>query len=1049
MKLHLKIIIFSFFFNFLCAQNYEKDWAVINKKLEAGTSISVNEAEAFASKYKNVLAQYPDNSTQLYSLLANNYYDLSKFDKAEENYLTSYEYAKTAKDTTLKHIVELSLAIYNYNSNNLLEAEKYYVKCMAGIAAIYGPSSREYTGIFYDYTRLLIDLEKYSQAKPYIDALLFYYKTMDGENNKRYYSLLNCNAIIFQNTGDYKQAIEIYSGIVNENKLLSLGDTLGHIITISNLGDVYREVGDYELGISNLKKAKGLHYKYKVKDRDILATIENNLALCYKNSSQPKLAEECYNNSLEIRKANKETNTESYCSTLSNKADLLRILGRYGEASELLLIALDIRKERFGTKTENYANAVSNIANVYFDAGYYKEALERNLQAKEIYQEVVGEEHQSYGNCLNSLSLCYLHFKNYAKAEECKLKALQIIEASVGKNNFRYSSYLISTYGLYRKTNQLQKAEINLKEALVLTERNFGRKHELFAEAQLALAEVYSLQRRFDEATPLYFECLDYYSGQINGYFNSMSEGDQAAYLSFITPVFESYNIYLINYKLNKPTKDFTEHLKRALRYQLQLKSLLANRSAKLKKEVEASSDADLKKIYQDWLLVKNELLNNYKSTEATFDNNDLFKKSSELETRLKTKLKNFASGGAVTFDQLKQNLNDNEAAIEIFKVNEAVNDSQGVAKYGALIVKNKSAAPEFVIYKNGDELEGTKFNHYINAIDDQLKDTLSYSAFIKPLENSLKDVNRIYISSDGIFHKLSFLSIYNPATKKYLVDDREIYQISNLGSITKNAKTDLNPNLTANLFGYPDYDYDFKKLKTKVALEATQMVAKRFGLTNLAKLPGTKTEVEEIAKSLTAKDWKTNSYIEQFASEENLRKVNSPKILHIATHGFYLKNIESDDKLFLGFDNSAIKENSLLRSGIILAGAGPSTADSLNKDSENDGIVTAYEASLLNLSNTDLVVLSACQTGLGDDMGSEGVAGLQRSFTIAGAKNIIMSLWPVDDYATQFLMTEFYKNYSESQNSETAFKLAQLEVKKKYPQPYYWAAFVLLKTFN
>ena len=120
-----------------------------------------------------------------------------------------------------------------------------------------------------------------------------------------------------------------------------------------------------------------------------------------------------------------------------------------------------------------------------------------------------------------------------------------------------------------------------------------------------------------------------------------------------------------------------------------------------------------------------------------------------------------------------------------------------------------------------------------------------------------------------------------------------------------------------------------------------------------------------------------------------------------------------------------------------------------MNRNSENDGVVTAYEASLLNLTSTDIVVLSACQTGLGDEMGSGGVAGLQRSFTIAGAKNIITSLWPVDDFATQLLMTSFYQNYAQSQNVETAFKTAQLKVKDKYPQPYFWAASVLLKTFN
>ncbi len=1045
----LKIIIFILLVNNLTGQNYQKDWNALNKKIEAGTSVSINEAEAFISRYKDQLGQFADNSTQLYSLLANNYYNQSKFDKAEENYLKSYEFSKQAKDTSLKHIAELSLAVFNYNLNNLLEAEKYYLKCMAGMAAVYGQSSREYTGIFYDYTRLLIDLGKYKDAKPYVDALLFYYKTLDGENNSRYIGLLNCDAIIYQNTGNYKEAIDIYSRIITENKLLILGDTLGHVIQISNLGDVYREIGEFDLGINNLKNAKKLYYKYKIKDRDLLATIENNLGLCYKNSSQPKLAEESFNNSLEIRRANKETTTESYCSTLSNKADLLRILGRFGEASELLLSALEIRKQRFGVNTENYANALSNLANVYFDAGYYKESLEKNLQAKDIYLQIVGEQHQGYANSLNNLSLCYLQLKNYPLAIDYKEKALKIIENSVGKTHFRYSSFLISSVSLYLKTNQLQKAETNLKEALFLVEKNLGRKHDLFAQAQLSLAEVYSLQRRFEEATPLYFECLDHYSAQINDYFNAMSEENQMEYLQFITPVFESYNIYLINYKLNKPTQNFGEHLKRAVRYQLQLKSLLANRSAQLKNEIEKSNDQDLKKIYQNWLMAKNELLNNYKSIEPVFDNNELFKKTSDLEVQLKSKVKNFTRTTAASFEQIKQNLNDNEAAIEIFKVNENINDSQSVIKYGALVIKNKLTEPEFIVYKNGDDLEDVKFKNYIKSIDEQIKDSLSYTIFMKPLTNSLKGITRVYISSDGIFHKLSFLGLYNSSTKKYLIEDLEIYQISNLGSISKNEKNNLNPNLTAELFGYPDYDYDFKLNRSNNIIESSQLTAKRFGLTNLSKLPGTKTEVEEIAKSLTSKNWKTESYTEQFASEQNLRKVNSPKILHIATHGFYLKGLESDDKLFLGFENSAIKDNSLLRSGLILAGAGPSTADTLNRNSENDGVVTAYEASLLNLTNTDIVVLSACQTGLGDEMGSEGVAGLQRSFTIAGAKNIIMSLWPVDDQATQILMTSFYKNYAQSQNVEIAFRTAQLDVKLKYPEPYFWAAFVLLKTFN
>ncbi len=1048
-------LVFIFLSVILKSQTYEKDWAALNAKLEAGQSPSIQEGETFLSKYKTRLANYPDNTTQLYSVLGNAYYNQSNYGKAEEDYLQSYRYARLSNDTSLKHIVELSLAILYYNTNNLLEAEKYYLACMSGMAAVYGQSSREYTQIFYDYTRLLIDIGRYETARPYVEALLYYYKTLDGEKNSKYLGLLNCKAIIFQNTGSYNEAIGIYSDIINAGNLLPLGDTLGHVITISNLGDIYRETGQYTEGILELKKAKTLYYKYHLKNEETLATIENNIALCYKSTGEMKMAEEAYNSSLEIYRRSGQTETEPYCSVLSNKADLLRMLGRFGEASELLLNALDIRKKRFGDKTENYANALSNLANVYFDAAgsgeehFYKEALERNLQAEAIYKEVVGEEHQSYANCMNSLSLCYLQFKDYSKAEACKRKALEVIEKTVGKDHYRYSAYLISTYGLYRQTNQLDKAERTIKEALQLVEKNFGKKHELYANAELILAEICSLRQKYEEAGPFYRAALDFYSGQINDYFDAMSEENQGHYLSMINMAFESYNSYLINYRLNFQNKDLSQELKLCLKYQLLLKSLLANKSARVRREVMASNDNNLKHAYDEWLNLKNQLINNFKATETAEDNNELIKRISELESYLKQHLGGFSENKELGFEQLQQKLNGNEAAIEIFKVRETLNDTTVVVKYGALVIRKDKQAPLFVVFKEGARMEAQGFESYFTCIDEQKKDSTSYDLYFKKFEPALPGITKLYVSSDGVFHKLSWQSLYNPLSKKYLGEEYEIYQTSNLGSIVRKQGQTPNADQTASLFGYPDYDYDFKLKKDKENLKAHELVAKRFGLVNLAKLPGTKTEVEEIAKELTARKWKSTVFTGEFASEENLRKVNSPKVLHIATHGYYLKDIESDDKLFLGFDKNTIKNNSLLRSGIILAGAGPATQDSTNRNSENDGVLTAGEAGLLNLSNTDLVVLSACQTGLGDEMGTEGVAGLQRSFTIAGAKNILMSLWPVDDFATQYLMTEFYKNYALSGDVESSFKLAQTQVRKKYPQPVYWAAFVLLRTFN
>ncbi|MCE3228248.1 MAG: hypothetical protein K0S32_2799 [Bacteroidetes bacterium] len=1047
----LKIIILFFViisWGILNAQTYEKDWDVLWKKMEAGTQ-SLKELEMFATKYKTQHSKYNDNSTQLYSSIASFNYEKNDFQKAEQNYLTSYSYAKSARDTSLKHIVEYYLAVFHHNQHNYLEAEKYYVLCMAGMAAVYGQSSREYTEIFFNYTILLVNLEKHTQAQPYVDALLYYYKTLDGEKNFRYITLLNYQAIIYQNLGEYKKAIDILSRVVEEKTLLTLGDTASYVITQSNLGDVYREMGNYELGIMNLKKAKQMFFMYKIKDRGTLASIENNLALCYKAIGNVKEAEDAYNNTIAIYKDIGEANTEGYCTALSNKADLYRELGRLGEASQLLLTALEIRKQRFGTQTENYANALSNLAIVYFDAGYYKEALEKNLEANAIYKVTTGEMHQGYANSLNNLSLCYIQFGEYKKAEECKTRALEIIEKTVGKNHYRYASYLISTCGLYRKTNQLQRAEVNLKEALNLVGKNFGKKHEMYARTEFSLAELYSLSGRYEDATPLYFDCLDYYLSQLNSFFDAMSEEDQISYYSFVDPVFESYNLFLIKYKLAQPGKDFSEHIKRSLRCQLVLKSLLTSKSAKVSREVFASGNADLIKLYSDWMNVKNLMINNFKSTEPAYENNDLVKKASDLEVVLKSKLKGFGKQPEVNFEALKSALGEKEATVEIFKTNEWLNDSVHKIKYGAFVIRKNSNQPELVIFENGNALDGASFENYSDKIDNQKHDTISYTAYFKNFEKSLKDINRVYVSADGIFQKVNLLGLYDPLSKKYVQENIEIFQTANIASIVNAKKENKSSTLSAVLFGYPDYDYDFKKKKALENKQVTAMVAKRFGLTNLSKLPGTKTEVEEINKELLGGKWSSTVYMNEFASEENLRKINSPKVLHIATHGFYLSDIETEDKSFLGFESSTIKSHSMLRSGVILAGAGPATSDSTNRNSENDGIVTAYEASLLNLSSTDLVVLSACQTGLGDEMGSQGVAGLQRSLTIAGAKNIIMSLWPVDDDATKTLMTEFYKNYASTQNVEASFKLAQAQVKKTYNHPFYWAAFVLLKTFN
>jgi CHAT domain-containing protein len=167
---------------------------------------------------------------------------------------------------------------------------------------------------------------------------------------------------------------------------------------------------------------------------------------------------------------------------------------------------------------------------------------------------------------------------------------------------------------------------------------------------------------------------------------------------------------------------------------------------------------------------------------------------------------------------------------------------------------------------------------------------------------------------------------------------------------------------------------------------------------------------------------------------------------MHIATHGYFLKDTEGSGDAF-GISAENASNNPLLRSGLMLANASKTVSGmaETNLESNDNGILTAYEAMNLNLENTNLIVLSACETGLGDVKNGEGVYGLQRAFLVAGADAMIMSLWKVDDAATQQLMTNFYTNWIKLGNKQKAFKQAQIQLMTKYKEPYYWGAFVMM----
>ena len=339
-----------------------------------------------------------------------------------------------------------------------------------------------------------------------------------------------------------------------------------------------------------------------------------------------------------------------------------------------------------------------------------------------------------------------------------------------------------------------------------------------------------------------------------------------------------------------------------------------------------------------------------------------------------------------------------------------------------------------------------TKSNKAKLAVADSI-----YKLVWKPLEKYVDSSSTIYFSPDGLLHKIPFAALPNQGNK--LIG--EVYDIQQMGNTADVRANEKLPNLDdVLLIGGVKYEYKVDSTKQKkkfvnTILESKELLGdsinRSISRNGFAYLKGTEKEIYKI-DSLLGSSKQLSGYN---ATETAFKKLSgkSPSILHIATHGFFFKKPKEKPKNteLLGQQNTYKQhENPLLRSGLLFANANYAWQNGNNPYEEDDGILTALEISNLDLKNTDIVILSACETGLGDIEGSEGVYGLQRAFKMAGVKTIIMSLWPVPDAETAEFMNLFYTKWKAYNSPKKAFKETQLFMMNKYrKQPEKWAAFV------
>jgi CHAT domain-containing protein len=280
------------------------------------------------------------------------------------------------------------------------------------------------------------------------------------------------------------------------------------------------------------------------------------------------------------------------------------------------------------------------------------------------------------------------------------------------------------------------------------------------------------------------------------------------------------------------------------------------------------------------------------------------------------------------------------------------------------------------------------------------------------------------------MYNSVNVSTLFDKKNNKYIFNKYEIVIADKFGAKVVDTASKLSSNVnSAVLVGFPNYagltGSDKENANDTLKLNLDQYYSNATRGSIAKSLPGTKIEIEKINILFTQRGINTTVLTENNATEDNLKKIVNPDVLHIATHGFFI--------------NSKVG-TPMFNSGLLLAGSNSKT-----KKIE-DGYLSAYETSLLNLENTKLVVLSACETGRGVLKDGDGVFGLKQGCLNAGAKNIIMSLWKVDDKVTQEFMTRFYEIWLNDKTSiREAFNKTQIEIKAKYPQPYYWGAFILV----
>jgi CHAT domain-containing protein/Tfp pilus assembly protein PilF len=799
------------------------------------------------------------------------------------------------------------------------------------------------------------------------------------------------------------------------------------------------------------------------------------LALNYTVQGLYGRAEPLYERALAIREAALGKSHPKIALPVVGLGKLYLAQGLYARAEPFLQRALEIRQAAYGEKHSDIALALGSLGSLYLAQGLYARAEPLLQRALAIWQAAYDKNDPTVAVHLSRLGNLYLAQRLYARAEPLLRRALAIRQGAYGENDpdtadsVQDLANLSSAQGWYRRARPLYERALAIREALSV------RDHPRNAEALNQLAVGHLAQQHLAEALPLLTRAFALSEQRLRQETLGFSEGNLARFLQFLRADEERLYALLHAHPSNA----------RVSRLALTAALLLKGRSVE--------ETADISRVV-------------YQSLGA--QERDSFERLRGLRTQL-AKLSLQGPGGlpladyqqqlkalAEQADALEASLAKNSAPLRALA---ALPPPAEIVDRVAKALPKDGALVEFITYVDrplvpepGSPEPQLRYLALvllpdstlrtldlglakpINLAAARLRDALAnkdasyqaqsqalYRLAFQPLLPLLGKTRRLFLSPDGQLALVPFAALHDG--QQFLVESFDFTYLTSGKDLLPRSEEIL-PTASVAVLADPDFS---ARLPTPAPLlaEASAQAERSSSLERFfsslrqgqahrawapVPLPGTRQEAEAIQRLLP----QAQLFVGREATKDRLLHLPTPAILHLATHGFFLENAPSPPRsrtvgsTDLGEDPlAAPPPDPLLRSGLLFAGAGASAPDASSSahPPPDSVLATALELAGLNLWGTQLVVLSACDTGRGDVQLGQGVYGLRRAFMVAGAETVVMSLWKVNDETTRSLMEAYYTNLLAGQGRATALREAMRTVQRAQAHPYYWAPFIAM----